>query len=72
MDEYNHDWYFKNRGDDPFKSFGKSVRSFDDEYNVLFIHLKRGVPKSVGTYNKKKSGIILRDDWVELVYKEIL
>jgi len=44
------DWYEKNVPS-PFKS-SSSVKSFDDDLNVVWMHLGRGTPKARGNYSK--------------------
>ena len=57
--------------DDKFKDFNV-VRSIDDDLNVIFMHLGRGVPKTIGTYAKTGSKRVYLEDWIEFCNKEIL
>lgn len=46
----------------------KVDRSFDEEGNVIFLHLGRGVRKSTGEH---RSGVSL-DTWLEIVYNSLI
>jgi hypothetical protein len=47
--------------DEHFRSFAVD-RCMDSSGNVMFLHLGRGTPKMMGTYNK--SGRVTADEWI--------
>ena len=58
---------------EPFRSLGKDCgvdRILNKNNEVIFIHLGRGAPKSVGRYRKK--GKLSYKDWVKFVKEKIL
>ena len=67
---YNNPEVESNITDDRFKEF-KVVRCVDDESNVIFMHLGRGIPKTIGTYQKANGKRVYLEDWVKFC-KEIL
>jgi hypothetical protein len=51
----------------PLKNF-RVDRAFDDEGNVIFLHLGRGVRKSLGVHTRGT----LADEWVRIAYQKLL
>jgi hypothetical protein len=51
----------------PLKDF-RVDRAFDDEGNVIFLHLGRGVRKSIGVHIRGTLG----DEWVKIAYERLL
>jgi len=51
----------------PLKDF-RVDRAFDDEGNVIFLHLGRGVRKSIGVHIRGT----LADEWVKIAYEHLL
>jgi hypothetical protein len=51
----------------PLKDF-RVDRAFDDDGNVIFLHLGRGVRKSIGVHVQGT----LADDWVRIAYEHLL
>jgi hypothetical protein len=51
----------------PLKDF-RVDRAFDDEGNVIFLHLGRGVRKSLGVHTQGT----LADEWVRIAYQHLL
>ncbi|MGO9569102.1 MAG: hypothetical protein ACLP5H_16320 [Desulfomonilaceae bacterium] len=51
----------------PLKDF-RVDRAFDDDGNVIFLHLGRGVRKSIGVHIRGT----LADDWVKIAYEHLL
>lgn len=52
------------------------TRAFDDDWNIIFMHLGRGIPKAQGKYFRKEVkesvGKCGPDEWIEYVKKRIL
>jgi hypothetical protein len=53
--------------DSPFKDFHVD-RAFDDQWNVIFLHLGRGVRKSIGEHRRGTAV----EEWVALAHKHLI
>ena len=67
LEEYND-----TLGKPPFDSLGRVIKCFDDDGDVIFLHLRRGVPRETGKYTKVKKGIVTINDWFEFTNNHIL
>jgi len=56
--------------EDPYKELDYVDRAFDDDGNIIFLHLGRGTPKTLGSY--WKSGRVTSDGWSNFVETKIL
>jgi len=57
--------------DENFKNF-KVVRCFDDNNDVIYMHMGRGIPKTIGTYDKTGKNRVYLEDWVKFCNKKVL
>lgn len=51
--------------DHPFQKVGTSSRVFNEDGQIIFMHLGRGTTKAIGTYNRK--GKFTASEWIETV-----
>jgi len=61
---YNYPDLAKKIVDDNFRNF-KVTRCLDDDNNVIFMHMGRGIPKTIGTYQKAGPERVYLKDWVK-------
>jgi len=66
---YNHPELISGIADDTVRQLAFVDRSLDDAGDVFFLHLGRGISKSVGSY--KRGGRIYPQQWFKLAYTYI-
>ena len=64
--------YEKVPGNKPFDKLVRVTKCFDDDDKVIYLHLGRGVPRSIGQYTKVKDGIVTTQGWFDFTKKYIL
>ena len=68
---YNSPQLAKKIRDEKFRNF-QVTRCLDNNNDVIFMHLGRGIPKTIGTYNKVGSDRVYLNDWIKFCKECVL